>query len=148
MRAEIRELFHSLASGRSAPESVDLFCEEFLSLDPISASVVDRAQLAAALPARARMFASIQADGMALVDLDEDPIDDRHTWVRTAWQVRFRDGAADPLSVRASYLLRLDGGQWRIAVYLNHADIAALVRERAAGGGRQPGPAPRHVTEP
>ncbi len=74
------------------------------------------------------MFASIGARGMALTDATETPLDDLHTLVRTTWTVEFEDPRADrPLTMSSSFLLRQEPDGWRIAVYLNHQDVAAVI---------------------
>lgn len=132
VRPEIREFVAAFtAAGESDPmASAALFCDDFLSLDPNSVRPVTAQQLAASLPRRAEMFASIGAQGTELVEFSEQPIDEQHTLLRTAWRVRFADAHAEPLTLRSSYLLHRGASGWRIAVYLNHTDIMTIIEER------------------
>jgi hypothetical protein len=136
VRPEIRDFIVAFAEAgdRGPDESAALFCDTFLSLDPSSARPVTAEQLAASLPMRAALFASIGAQGTELVEFSEQPIDAHHTLLRTAWRVRFADSDAEPLTLESSYLLHRGADGWRIAVYLNHADIVAVIRERQARG--------------
>jgi len=71
------------------------------------------------------LFEAIGGDGMELADLSETPLDDRHTLVRTSWNLRMRNGTGrDPISLRSTFILRRDDGAWRIVLYLNHQDMA------------------------
>jgi hypothetical protein len=134
--ADVREFFaaFSAASDRDPAGPAGLFGEQFLSLDPNSMTVVNREQLAELLPMRARMFAFIGAHGTELSELSECPVDAQHTLVRTAWAVRFDDPATESLTLRSSFLLHRAPEGWRVAVYLNHSDLGALIRERQQAG--------------
>lgn len=44
--------------------------------------------MVAALPRRKKLFESIESDGMELEAIEETPLDDMHTLVRTAWNLR------------------------------------------------------------
>jgi hypothetical protein len=107
------------------------FLDTFLNLDPSVATPVKREALIAALPMREKLFGSVGAEGLDLTALSETPLDEMHTLVRTTWAARFApDSHARPLTLDATFLLRrADGGGWRIAVYLNHHDVRATIRE-------------------
>ena len=134
VRPSVREFFerYERASDTLDTSAInEAFHDTFLNLDPGSAKPVRREQLIAALPMRERLFASIGATGMALSGMEETPLDDLHTLVETQWTVRF-DPSADqaPLILESAFLLRLDGGRWRIVLYLNHHDVGALIAAR------------------
>jgi hypothetical protein len=104
------------------------FGEVFLSLDASSAVAVSPQALLAALPRRRQLFEAIGSDGLELAEIDETPLDDLHTLVRTSWQLRMRDQAArDPVFLHSTFLLRKDDGAWRIVLYLNHQDMNKLL---------------------
>lgn len=134
--ADVRDFFaaFSAASDRDPAGPAGLFGEQFLSLDPNSMTVVTRERLAETLPMRAKMFASIGAHGTDLAEVSEHPIDAQHTLVRTAWSVRFDDPETEPLTLHSSFLLHRAPEGWRVAVYLNHSDLGALIRERQQAG--------------
>lgn len=137
VRTDVREFFaaYAAAGDGDSTASADLFCDPFLNLDPVSAGTVTRAQFAASLPMRARMFSSIGAEGTDLIELSEQPIDEHHTLVQTAWAIRFTDTAAEPLTLRSSFLLHRAAAGWRIAAYINHLDLDTIIRARNVPGG-------------
>jgi hypothetical protein len=137
VRTDVREFFavYAAAGDGDPAASADLFCDPFLNLDPVSAGTVTRAQFTASLPMRARMFSSIGAEGTDLIELSEQPIDEQHTLVRTAWAIRFADTAAEPLTLRSSFLLHRAAVGWRIAAYINHLDLDTVIRARSVPGG-------------
>ncbi|MDM7855283.1 nuclear transport factor 2 family protein [Cellulomonas alba] len=124
--AEVRAALETMSGSRST----DVFHDQFLSLDPAAVALVSRDQLARALPARQAMFAAIGATGTTLRHLDVHELDDRHVLATTTWDVDLVDEAAEPLTLESSYLMRRMDGGWRVLVYLNHRDIAAVVAER------------------
>ena len=98
---ELRNFLGRLGSRHHASPERDAaaFHDPFFSLDPIGVSLVTREQLAAALPVRANMFASIGATGTRLAELSEVWLDDQHVLATTEWDVelrRARDRTADP----------------------------------------------------
>jgi hypothetical protein len=149
VRPDVRSFFdryQQAADSLDGEVLAESFQEFFLNLDPGSATPVSRDALIRALPGRSQLFASIGASGADLATIAESPLDDQHTLVTTSWTVRFGDreqageraghGAqpAEPLTLHSTFLLRRDpGGPWRIVVYLNHQDIAGMIRARAAG---------------
>jgi hypothetical protein len=122
------------------------FAEVFLSLDASTAAAVSPQALLAALPRRRQLFAAIGSDGLELADMSEMPLDDLHTLVRTSWRLRMRRQAPrDPIFLHSTFILRKDGGAWRIVLYLNHQDMNKLFselappkRDRAARSPRTP----------
>lgn len=118
----------------------DCFADTFLNLDPTSVATVDREALIRALPMREKLFATIDAEGLELRELAEQPLDDLHTLVATTWSARFRPDARDtsPLDLPSHFLLRRHGDSWQIVAYLNHTDLAtAFGRRSEAARGAQ-----------
>jgi hypothetical protein len=108
------------------------FCEVFLSMDASSAVALSRQALLAALPRRKQLFEAIGSDGLELADISEVPLDDLHTLVRTSWNLRMHERPPrGPVCLRSTFILRKDGGAWRIALYLNHQDMNELFTELA-----------------
>jgi|SRR5215831_2104122 len=135
VRPDVRRFFErygQASDGLNLQAVGASFADVFLSLDPNSVSVVTREQLLVVLPRRQQLLAAISGIGANLTDFDEKVLDERHTLARTSWQVRFdaehEDG--EPLALHSSFLLRLEEDGWRIVLYLNHQDIAALVAAR------------------
>lgn len=77
------------------------------------------------------MFRSVGAVRTDLTALTEQPLDESHCLVSTTWSARDEDGR-DVLTLSSSYLLRRTERGWRIAVYLNHADIGGVIAQRRA----------------
>jgi hypothetical protein len=159
VRPDVRSFFERYQQASDTLDTGALgesFQEVFLSLDPGAAQSVSREALLAALPARGQLFGSIGATGADLATITESPLDEQHTLVTTTWTVRFaaaeegRAGqgdrgavgagaraAAEPLTLHSTFLLRREpGGPWRIAVYLNHQDVVAMIRARAPAAAR------------
>jgi hypothetical protein len=108
------------------------FADVFLNLDPNAGAAVTRAELLAVLPRRQQLFAAVGGIGADLTDIRETVLDERHTLVRTAWQMRFdsEHEDAEPLALHSSFLLRAEEDGWRVVLYLGHQDGAALVAAR------------------
>ena len=112
------------------------FGEVFLSLDATSAVALSPQALLAALPRRKQLFEAIGSDGLQLADIDEMPLDDLHTLVRTSWNLRMhQQPPGGPLRLRSTFILRKDNGAWRIVLYLNHQDMNKLFTELAPAQG-------------
>jgi hypothetical protein len=131
-KADVRELFEALGAAGDDDAGAALFADTFLSLDPKSASMVTNEQLRAALPHRSAMFAAAGVRAITLQHLEAQPLDEQHQLVSTSWRTQLVDPAAEPLTLRSTYLVRLVDGAWRIVVYLNHDDIAAELARRTA----------------
>jgi hypothetical protein len=135
VRPEVRDFFRRYERAAEDLDSealASLFCAEFMSLDAGSATTLSPQALLAALPRRKQLFEAIGSDGLELADMTELPLDDLHTLVRTSWKLRMRtEPPGDPVCLRSTFLLRKDGQAWRIALYLNHQDMAELFRELA-----------------
>lgn len=103
------------------------FCDVFLSMDASSAVALPRQALLVALPRRKQLFEAIGSDGLELADISEMPLDDLHTLVRTSWNLRMHEEPPPgPICLRSTFILRKEGGAWRIVVYLNHQDMNEL----------------------
>jgi Domain of unknown function (DUF4440) len=110
------------------------FAHTFLSLDSTSTTALTPETLMAALPRRKALFESIGSDGMELAQIDETPLDDDHTLVRTSWTLRVgADSARPPFTLWSTFVLRREEGAWRIVLYLNHQNMAELFSTLVAG---------------
>jgi hypothetical protein len=135
VRDDVREFivrFQTASATGDAALVEQSFPETFVSLDPKTFAVVPREALLAALPGRREQFSRIGAVGANLTEIEELPLDDRHTLIRTVWETRFAAPRAQPFVLRSTYLLRREADGWRIVVYLNHQDVAALIAARLA----------------
>lgn len=116
--------------GDDDATSLKSFHDPFFSLDPSTATLVSREQLAMALPMRRQMFGAAGARGTTLRDIEVQRLDAEHAVVRTRWHLEFADKAAEPLILESSYLMRLVDGEWQVIAYINHHDIAQLLAQR------------------
>jgi len=137
-RPDVRAFFRRYeraAEDINRDELTALFADVFMSLDASSMHALSPQALLAALPRRRQLFEAIGSDGMELAELSETPLDDRHTLVRTSWNLRMRNGTGrDPISLRSTFILRRDDGAWRIVLYLNHQDMTKFFTELAPPG--------------
>jgi hypothetical protein len=116
--------FDARGDGSDA-DVTTLFAPTFLALDPARALAITPAMLAAGLPARRRMFAEAGVGPIRRVDAREIRLDDRHALVSADWVAERAGG--EPLRLSSMFLLRHEPDGWRVLVYLNHADVAALL---------------------
>lgn len=132
LESQLEAVLTTMATDATA----SVFYERFFSLDPTSVSLLSRDELAAALPMRQQLFATIGATGTHLRSLEVSELDTHHVVATTTWDVEFADPAAEQLVLESSFLLRRAGESWSILAYINHRDIAAVIaerRDRAAG---------------
>jgi len=131
LRPEVREFFerYERAGRELDPEAVtSSFADTFLSLDATSAHALTPDALISTLPRRKVLFERIGCDGMELGHIEETPLDDDHTLVRTSWTLRMRgDSPRPPITLSSTFLLRREEGAWRILLYLNHQDMGKLL---------------------
>jgi len=103
----------------------DMFLPDFMNLDPATATPLARDTLIAFLPRRKEVFDRAGATGTRLANLQVQTLDATHALARTRWDVVF-DHDHPPATLDATFLLRHDD-RWRIAVYLNHHSLPALL---------------------
>jgi hypothetical protein len=141
VRPDVRAFFQRYERAAEDLDSealTNLFCPVFMSLDVSSAAAASPQALLAALPRRKQLFDAIGSDGLELADISEMPLDDRHTLVRTSWNLRMRnEPPRDPVCLRSTFILRKDDRAWRIVFYLNHQDMNKLFTELAPAGPPQ-----------
>jgi hypothetical protein len=105
------------------------FADPFMSADPGGVTTVPKAAFLAALPAREKLFASVGATGMRLTGITETPLDDHYILVDTQWETEPATSGTEPLSLSSAYVLRrTEDHRLQIVFYLNHQDIAAVIR--------------------
>ena len=94
----------------------------FLAADADASRVVPREAFLAALPRRRETFAAAGIGPATLRSWTHQDLDAHHLLVRTEWQAPRLDGTGSiPLS--SSFLLRRDGDELQIMVYLNHRGL-------------------------
>jgi len=98
------------------------FDETFLSSDAAGTRVVPRPAFLRALAGRAQMFADAGIGPAALRQLAHQELDPHHVLARTTWAAPRTDGSGE-IALASSFLLRRDGDQLRIVVYINHQGL-------------------------
>jgi hypothetical protein len=125
VRDDVAEFFDRFATASDGAG----FHSTLLTLDPVSVTPVTREQVVASLPKRKEFFAGLGITGMTLDSLDESPVDEQHTLVRSTWRLERTPSSSIPEGTifTSTYLLRKVDGEWQIVVYLNHQDLRTLV---------------------
>jgi hypothetical protein len=125
VRDDVAEFFDRFATASDGAR----FHPTVLTLDPVSVTPVTREQVVASLPRRKEFFAGLGITGMTLDSLDESPVDEQHTLVRSTWRLERTPSSSIPEGTifTSTYLLRKVDGEWQIVVYLNHQDLRTLV---------------------
>jgi hypothetical protein len=98
------------------------FDETFLSSDAAGTRVVPRPAFLRALAGRAQMFADADIGPAELRQVTHQELDPHHVLVRTTWAAPRTDGSSE-VALISSFLLRRDGDQLRIVVYINHQGL-------------------------
>jgi hypothetical protein len=125
--SEIEEFLRDYDTRGKAPggEAAALFAPTFLAVDPARALALTPAALAATLPARRRMFDEAGVGELHRTTARELRLDERHALVSARWRAPRTDGT--DIELAATLLVRREPDGWRVLVYLNHADVAALL---------------------
>jgi hypothetical protein len=136
--SEVREFF---ARFESASESLDndtlgaCFAEVFMAADPTGAQPVPLAGFLSVLPRRKELFATAGIGPVTLTDLTHNDLDEHYVLVHTTWTADRRDATkgAGSVALLSSYILRRSSDGLRIVFYLNHKDLADLLRPEVGG---------------
>ncbi len=115
---------HSATPGGDATA---LFGPTFLVLDPAHALTMTPSALASALPARRRMFEQAGVGTVRRFAASQLRLDDRHMLISADWNADRTTGS--PLRLSSTFLVRRESEGWRVLVYLNHIDVAALLTD-------------------
>jgi ketosteroid isomerase-like protein len=127
--AEIEAMFQEFERAARSQEwgrYEQLFLPTFLSLDPATATPIERDALIAFLPRRRDLFDRAGASGTRLSTLEIIELDPIHALARTTWAVEY-DQPHEPVTLRSTFTLRRTENGWRIAVYLNHESLLELL---------------------
>ena len=115
--------FFDVFARSSSPLDLDAlagcFDETFLASDAAGTRVVPRAAFLQALAGRAQKFADAGVGPAALRQLTHQDLDPHHVLARTTWAAPRTDGSGE-ITLASSFLLRRDGDQLHIIVYINH----------------------------
>lgn len=101
------------------------FADVFMNADPNHCGPIEKARLAAVLPARRAMFESAGVSGLRLVDGSSEDLTDDYVLARTQWRGE-PEGALD-VDLRSTYVLHRTGDGFEVVFYLNHQDLPAML---------------------
>ena len=103
-----------------------LFADPFLAADPAGARPVPRELFLQALPRRAELFGAAGIGRVLLTEERHEALDDTYVLARTGWRGERTggDGPLPPVRLASTFLLRRDGDDLRVVLYLNHQDPA------------------------
>ena len=130
---EVREFFARFESASESLNSDTLgtcFAEVFMAADPSGAQPVPLAGFLSVLPRRKEMFAAAGIGPVTLTDLTHIDLDEHYVLVHTTWTTERRDASdgAGSVTLLSSYILRRSSDGLRIVFYLNHKDLADVLR--------------------
>lgn len=118
--------FFDVFARSSSPLDLDAlagcFDETFLASDVAGTRVVPRAAFLQALAGRAQKFADAGVGPAVLRQLTHQDLDPHHVLARSTWAAPRTDGSGE-ITLASSFLLRRDGDQLRIVVYINHEGL-------------------------
>jgi hypothetical protein len=136
-KEQLEEFFASYAArfnaaftgNESDPEATaNCFAESFIEASPkgIVAKKND-SEFLEKIPQLYAMYKSIGITAMEIESTDVTLLDDLHAMVRAHWVARYtKDGKNDSVGFRITYLLQLQGQQYRIFTYITGDEEATL----------------------
>jgi len=104
------------------------FAEVFMSADPAGTHVVPREAFLDFLPRRAALFAAAGVASPALASISHTVLDDHYVLVDTTWTAERTAPGAGPVTLSSSFVVHLAADGPQIVFYLNHHDLAQLLR--------------------
>ena len=116
------DVFTRASSALDLDALAGCFDETFLSSDAAGTRVVPRPAFLQALAGRAQMFADAGIGRAAFRQLTHQELDQHHVLASATWAAPRTDGSGE-VTLASSFLLRRDGGQLRIVVYINHQGL-------------------------
>lgn len=133
-QTSIREFFDAYATATASLDPAFLesaYAETFMFASPGGVQSVKRDDFLRVVPKRAGLFRSAGHVATDLGSIQETRLDDMHTMVRAPWSLRFEKIPGQPVVVdaEATYVLRRDGGAWRIIFQLDHQDLVGRMQE-------------------
>lgn len=118
--------FDRISTGAST-DLAAVFCSPFLAMDRASMHALTPEQLAKVLPARRAMFEAAGVVAVRRGAASETPIDAEHRMLRVEWQAERAGRPA--VTLASTFVIRTIDGAPRIAVYINHNDVHALLAQ-------------------
>ena len=104
-----------------------------MAADPTGTQPVPLEGFLSVLPRRKEMFAAAGIGRVTLTDLTHISLDEHYVLVHTTWTSERRDATdgAGAVTLLSSYILSRSSDGLRIVFYLNHKDLADLLRPDA-----------------
>jgi hypothetical protein len=125
------EAFEAGSEAGDAASLAKLYTESFLVANPNGVQVVRASDLLQIIPKRKQMLDAAGCQAAKLVSLSETRLDDHYSMVRTEWRWRVKgDENGSEITLPSTFIVRRSSEGLRIAFYLAHGDITAVLRER------------------
>lgn len=126
------EAFEASSATGDAASLAKLYTASFVVAGPNGVHVVKASDLAHIVPKRKQTLGAAGCGDAKLVSLNETRLDDHYSMVRAEWrwQVNCGDSESPEITLPSTYIVRRSSEGFRIAFYLAHGDIVAVLQER------------------
>jgi hypothetical protein len=124
------EEFGRAAKALDVDRILAQFADPFLHADPGGTRAIGHADFPAILERRRALFGPLGLRESATIPLEETPLDDRYTLVRTRVSMRFERPGGQDIEVHqdATFLLSSYQNLPKIIMYMNHQDLSSVLR--------------------
>jgi len=135
----LRSFFAAFEAGTAASDAdalARMYAPAILVAGPNGSQVVKAADLLTAVQKRKQLFDAAGRRQTTLAGLVETPLDGRYTLAKTEWRWRFSPADRDEAEVTlpSTFIVEHTADGPRIVLYLMHADVGAVLRERGLLG--------------
>jgi hypothetical protein len=129
--------FEINANVGSAEEIMEQFADVFMAADPSGTRAVPSSKLLMAIPQRKKLFESVGLGATALASVEQTMLNDRYVLLKTEWLMKLDRGSGpgEDLILRSTFVLYRSNDGLKIVFYLNHEDLASLLREGISAAG-------------
>ena len=133
--SKIRAFFEGV---EQASNSLDLdlidaqFADQFIFADPHGTRVVEKQRFLPFLPKRQEFFKSLGHQSTKVLSLEETPIDDQYTMIKTHFLMKFEKmpGQITEAKVDSTYILFMKGDAPKIVMHIEHEDLQEAMQAR------------------
>jgi hypothetical protein len=129
----LRSFFALLEAGPADLTTLArLYAPAIVVAGPTGSQVVTIDNLLLGVQKRKQLFEAAGCQRTELVHLEETPLDDRYTLTRTEWRWQFArpDRAPTEITLPSTFIVERTSEGPRIVLYLMHADVVAVLRQR------------------
>lgn len=134
--------FEKNSNTGDVDQIVSQFADSFIVAGPDGSQVVPSNDFRAAIPHRKKLFENLGSRSTTLESIHETKLDDQYVLAKTEWRMQFDRGAgaAEDVTVWATYIVHTSGEARKIVFYLTHENIMAVLQQR--------GILPQEATQP